>query len=133
MCSHFNIEDGRKKRHSWHLLLYYFKKGKNTTDTHTHTQICAVYGAGAVTDGMCQKWFVKFHAGDFSLDDVPPSSRPIEVDNNQIKTLTENNQRYTTQESANTLKISQSTVIGENENVSLYFTEKFKQIFWPTE
>ena len=26
-----------------------------------HTKkICAVYGEGAVTDRMCQKWFVKF-------------------------------------------------------------------------
>ena len=34
-------------------------------------KICAVYGEGAVTDQMCQKWFAKFHAGDFSLDDAP--------------------------------------------------------------
>ena len=33
-------------------------------------KICAVYGEGAVTDWTCQKWFVKFHAGDFSLDDL---------------------------------------------------------------
>ena len=30
-------------------------------------KICAVYGGGTVTDQMCQKWFVKFPAGDFSL------------------------------------------------------------------
>ena len=35
-------------------MLYYFKKGKNTTETHTK-KICAVYGEGAVTDRMCQK------------------------------------------------------------------------------
>ena len=29
-------------------------------------KICAVYGEAAVTDRMCQKWFAKFHAGDFS-------------------------------------------------------------------
>ena len=28
-------------------------------------QICAVYGKGPMTDETCQKWFVKFHAGDF--------------------------------------------------------------------
>ena len=86
-----------------------------------------------MTDRTCQKWFLKFRAGEFLLDEAPGSGRAVQVDSDQIKTLTENNQRYTTQESANTLKISQSTVIGENENVSLYFTEKFKQIFWPTE
>ena len=30
--------------------------------------ICAVYGEGVVTDQMCPKWFVKFCAGDFLLD-----------------------------------------------------------------
>ena len=59
-------------------FIYYFKKGKNTTETQK--KICVVYGKGAVTDWMCQKWFVKFWAGDFSLDDVPQSGRPIEAD-----------------------------------------------------
>ena len=64
---------------------YYFMKGKNTIDTHK--KICAVYGEGAVTDQMCQKWFVKFRAGDFSLDDSPWSGRRTEVDSDKIKTL----------------------------------------------
>ena len=67
-------------------MLYYFKKGKNATETHKN--ICAVYGKGAVTDQICQKWFVKFH-GDFSLNDAPWSGRPVEVDSDQIETLIE--------------------------------------------
>ena len=59
----------------WHIMFYYFKKGKNATDTQK--KICAMYGEGAVTDWMCQKWFVKSHAEDFSLDDAPQSSRPV--------------------------------------------------------
>ena len=59
-------------------------------------KICAVYGEDAVTDRTCQKWFAKFHARDFSLDDAPWSGRPVEVDSDQIETLIENNQRYTT-------------------------------------
>ena len=88
-------------------MLYYFKKGKNATETQK--KICAVYGKGAVTDQMCQKWFAKLHAGDFSLYDVPQSGRPVEVDSNQIKTLIENNQRDTTWEIADILKISKSS------------------------
>ena len=38
---------------------------------------------------MCQKWFAKFCAGDFSLDDAPWSGRPVEVDSDQIKTIIE--------------------------------------------
>ena len=58
---------------------------------------------------MCQKWFAKFQAGDFSLDDAPRSGRPVEVDSDQIETLIENNQRYTTREIADILKISKSS------------------------
>ena len=54
-------------------------------------RICAVYGEGAVTDRRGQKWFVKLCAKDFLLDDAPQSSRPVEVDSDQIETLIENN------------------------------------------
>ena len=74
-----------KKQHFRHIMLYYFKKGKNATETQK--KICAVYGEGAVTDQTCQKWFEKFHAGDFSLDDAPWSGRPVQVDSDQIETL----------------------------------------------
>ena len=47
-----------KKQHFWHIMLYDFKKGKNTAETQK--KICAVYGEGAVTDQTCQKWFAKF-------------------------------------------------------------------------
>ena len=79
-----------KKQHFWHIMLYYFKKGKNATETQK--KICAVYGEGAVTDQTCQKWFAKFCAGDFSMDDAPRLGRPAEVDSDQIETLIENNQ-----------------------------------------
>ena len=59
---------------------------------------------------MCQKWFAKFGAGDFSLDDAPWSGRPAEVDRDQIKTIIENSQCYTMREIANILKISKSSV-----------------------
>ena len=39
------------------ITLYYFKKGKNTTETQE--KICAVYGKGAVTDPTHQEWFAK--------------------------------------------------------------------------
>ena len=67
LCSHFNIEDGRKYATFWHIMLFYFKKSKNTTETQKY--LCTVW-RGAVTDRMCQKWFAEFHVGDFLLDDV---------------------------------------------------------------
>ena len=63
LCSHFNIEM-EEKQHFWHIMLYYFKKGKNTIEAQK--KICAVYGEDAVTDRTCQKWFAKFCAGGHS-------------------------------------------------------------------
>ena len=45
-------------QHFQHIMLYHFKKGKDTTEMQK--KICAMYGEGAVTDQMCQKWFAKF-------------------------------------------------------------------------
>ena len=67
--------------------MLFFKKGKNITEMQK--MICAVHREGTVTDWMCQKWFAKFLAGDFSLDDAPQLGRPVEVDSNQIDTLIE--------------------------------------------
>ena len=46
-------------------------------------------------DQTHQKWFAKFHARYFSLDNAPRPGRPVEVDSNQIETLIENDQHYT--------------------------------------
>ena len=54
-----------------------------------------MYGEGAVTDQVCQKWFAKFCAGDFLLDDASWLGRPVEVDKDQIETIIKNNQHYT--------------------------------------
>ena len=102
-------------------MLYYFKKGKNAIETQK--EICAVCGEGAVTDQKCQKWFAKFHAGDFSLYDTPRLGRPDEVDRDQIEALIENNQRYTTWEIADKLKISKSSV--ENHLHQLGYVNRF--------
>ena len=45
-------------QHFWYIMLCYFKKGKNTTET-PKKDVC-VCGEAAVTDGMCQKCFPKF-------------------------------------------------------------------------
>ena len=49
-------------------MLYYFEKGKNTTEMHKSLVQCM---EKVLTDGTCQKWLSKFCAGDFLLDDTP--------------------------------------------------------------
>ena len=74
---------------------------------------------------MCQKWFVKFRAGDLPLGDAPQLGRPVEVDSKQIKTLTGNDQCYTTQEIAYILKIPKSMkLLVRMKNIAVYVTEK---------
>ena len=84
---------GENMQHFQHIMLYYFKKGKNSTEMQK--RICAVYREGAVADWTCQKGFVKFCAGDFSLDDAPQLGRQVDDNSDQIETLIENNQCYT--------------------------------------
>ena len=89
-----------------------------------------MYREGAVTDETCQKWFVKFRAGDVSLDNVPRLGRPVEVDSNQIETLTENNQRYSMQERAGILKIPKSIkLLVKMKNMSFILQKKLNGLF----
>ena len=93
-------------------------------------KIYTVYGEGAVTDQMCQKWFAKFHAGDFSLHNDPWLGRLLEIDNDQTETLTENNQRYTTWEIADILKISRSIkLLVKMKNVSFILWKRLHRLF----
>ena len=66
---------------------------------------------------------MKFRAGDFSLDNAPRWGRPVEIDSDKIKTLIENNQRYTTREIADILKISKSST--ENHLHQLGYVHRF--------
>jgi len=69
-------------------MLYFINSRKVKTQLKCKKKkICAVYGEGVVTAWVCQKWLVKFCAGNFLLDNAPQSDRPVEVDSNQIETL----------------------------------------------
>ena len=115
-------------QHFQYIMLYYFKKGKNTTEVQK--KIAAVYGEGAVTDQTCHKWFAKVHAGDFSSYDAPRLGRPVEVDSEQIETLTENNQCSTTQEIAHILKTSTSVkLLVKIKAVSFILQKKLNRLF----
>lgn len=93
--------------HFRYLMLFYYRKGKNATQATN--KICAVYGKGALAERTVRKWFAKFRAG-FNLKDQERSSRPSTTDDDQIKTLIENNPRYTIRELAEIVKISKTIV-----------------------
>ena len=54
ICVAILILKMKENTHFLHITLYYFKKGKNTTEMQKKKEICAVYEEGAVTDGTCQ-------------------------------------------------------------------------------
>ncbi|XP_014473025.1 PREDICTED: histone-lysine N-methyltransferase SETMAR-like [Dinoponera quadriceps] len=48
-----------------------------------------VYGEEALKERQCRNWFDKFRSGDFLLKDEQRSGRPLQADDDQIKTIIE--------------------------------------------
>jgi len=101
-----NMEEN--KVHFRYLMLFFCRKGKNVTQAAN--KICAVYDEGTVAERTVRKWFARFKAGDFNLKHQKRSRRPFTTDEDQIKTLIENNLRYTTRKVAEMLNMSKSTI-----------------------
>ena len=57
-----------------------------------------------------RKWFARFKADDFNLEDQERPGRPSTTDEDQIKTLIENNPLYTTCKLAEMLNMSKSII-----------------------
>ena len=93
--------------HFRHLMLFFYRKGKNATQAAN--KICAVYSA--VAERTVRKWFARFKTGDFNLEDQERPGKPSTTDEDQIKTLIENNPRYTTRKLAEMLNMSKSMSI----------------------
>ena len=104
---------------------HYFKKGKNATEMQK-IGLCGVQRRCRDLLNM-SKCFVKFCAGDFSLDDAPQSGRPVETDKRS-------NHDPRGEDSQPTHNIQPNKVIGENEKCVFYFTgNNYKQTFSPTQ
>ena len=90
------------------IMLFYFRKGKNATQTQK--KICAVYGENAVSKRMCQKWFAKFHLGEINIEVASHSGRPVTTDVDQVIALIDSDRQITVREIATRLKVGKSTV-----------------------
>ena len=67
-------------------------------------------GEDAESDGTCEKWVAKNHAGDFSCAVASRVGRPGAVESHPGQTLTEDRPCYGTRETGNILKVSQYSV-----------------------
>ena len=97
-----------KNEHFGHILLFYFREGKNAA--RSAKKLCDVYGEEALKDRKCRNWFDKFRSGDFSLIDEQCSGRPNEVNDDQIKAIIESDRHVTVREIEQMLKIRKSTI-----------------------
>ena len=55
--------------HFRHILLYYFRKGKNAVQVRQN--LYDVYSVKSLTERQCQNWFARFCSGDFHHKDAP--------------------------------------------------------------
>ncbi|EFN64258.1 Histone-lysine N-methyltransferase SETMAR, partial [Camponotus floridanus] len=94
------------KTHFRHILLYYFRKGKNASQAHK--KLCAVYGNEALKERQCQNWFAKFRSGNFSLKNAQRSGRL--VDETHIKAIIDSDRHSTTREIAEKLNVSHTCI-----------------------
>ena len=94
--------------HFRHLMLYKFRKGSSVTIATKN--ICAVYGENVLSSRTCRKWFQRFRAGNFCLEDEERSGRPPQTDEDKIRDLIEKSRSLTVQETSNVLKIPKTTI-----------------------
>ena len=79
------------KVHLRHVMLYEFLKGINIAAAIKNIQ--EVYQNQAPAKRTVEKWFAKFHRGEFNLEDEPHSGRPFDIDDDVVRTLVQNNPR----------------------------------------
>ena len=112
------VEKWKIKRNIIVIFCFFiFAKGK----TH-RKKLCAVYGDEALKERQCQNWFDKFRSGDFSLKDEKRSGRPVEVDDDLIKTIIDSDSHSTTREIAEKLHVSHTCI--ENHLKQLGYVQK---------
>ena len=97
-----------KNEHFHHILLFYFRKGKNVAQAAK--KLRDVYDEEVLEDRHCRNWFDEFCYGDFSLKDEQRSARPNEVHDDQIKPIIESDRHVTVRENEEMLKIPKSTI-----------------------
>jgi len=121
-----------KNEHFRHILLFYFRKGKNAAQAAK--KLRDVYGEEALKERQCRYWFEKFRSGDFSLKDEQRTGRPMKADDEQIKTIIELDRHVTEREIGEKLKIPKSTIhdhikrLGLVKKLDIWVPHQLKEI-----
>jgi hypothetical protein len=90
------------------LLIHEFRLDHKATQATN--SICSTIGKDVLTIRTTQHWFNRFQNGNFELNDLPRSGRPLEVDTDLLKQLIEEEPRLTTRSLAEQLGCSHTAV-----------------------
>lgn len=90
------------------LLLHEFRLGRKATEAARN--IRSTMGKDVLSIRTAQRWFNQFNEGNFELDDLPHSGRPLEVNIDVLKQLIEEEPRLTSRFLAERLGCSHVTV-----------------------
>ena len=73
------------KKQIWAIFLFKFKMGHKAAETVCN--ISNTFGPGTANERTVQWWFNRFYKGDENLEDEEYSGWPLEVDNDQLRTI----------------------------------------------
>lgn len=90
------------------IFLFQYKLRRNAAETAR--DINEAFGPGTTKERTVQFWFQKFRMGDESLEDKEGRGRHAAVDDDNLKTLVEENPRTTVRELADGIGVSKTTV-----------------------
>ena len=77
-----NKLDNGQLEHYWHILLSYSRKGKNAVQARK--KFYGVYGEDCLIKRQCQRWLVRFHTGNFNVQDAH-TGRTTTADDDKMK------------------------------------------------
>lgn len=96
------------KQHLRHCILFCFQMGKDAAQATK--LINSTLGDNSVCHATVKNWFVKFRAGNFSLDDAPRPGPEKEFEDEQLQSLLDENPCQTENELANQLGVTQQAI-----------------------
>ncbi|CAG0917466.1 unnamed protein product [Notodromas monacha] len=87
------------------IFFYNFMRGLNSVDCETEMK--ELFGDEAPSMSTIQKWYQRFKAGDFNLDDEPRAPKPSCTENvERVRGLLEDNKRVTIRKIADELNLT---------------------------
>ncbi|EFN81607.1 Histone-lysine N-methyltransferase SETMAR, partial [Harpegnathos saltator] len=96
-----------------YILQFYFDKGANVAQARE--EICAVYGQDTLSKATAKRWFSRFRSGNFDVQDVLRSGRPITEKVDDILAKVEQDWHVSSHDIVNDLNIHHQTVLNHLE------------------